>query len=356
MKYTIPPEPVQDQSFIRKSESVRFRGIQVLRIFAALIVLTMHSAFYTSERLVKQVPVWRSGAWGVDIFFVISGFVMVCSYARLFGRPDGWKVFVARRVERIVPMYWLATTVKIIIMLSTAGLVLHSQLSLSKTVYSYLFLPAYTMGDKIMPVLGVGWTLNFEMFFYFLFALALLFQIDVYKFVGTVLTLAAIGSIFRRDSWPAVSFYLDPMGLEFLFGMLIARICLAGKSLRPRYSVPILVFGLAVLFFPRENWSPRLVQVGIPAALIVAAAAWLEPYLLAVPAWILFLSEASYVIYLFHPIVAPIAPAVFAHFQVFNPILSIIASICLGLLVPSLVYKFVDAPVTRYFKSRSRKA
>ena len=327
----------------------------MLRVFAAVLVLIIHSTLYISDRLAPGFALWTPGAWGVDVFFVISGFVMVCSYTRLFDAPDGWRVFASHRVQRIVPMYWLATTVKLGILLLTTGVVVHVQrahLSWSTVLSSYLFIPARTTPDKIAPLLSVGWSLNFEMFFYFLFALALFMRVNVFKFVGFVLSLTALASIFVTPSWPAASFYLDAMGLEFFFGMLIAKVRLSGSTLRPGYALPLMIAGVGLLLWPRHNWEPRILQVGIPAAMIVAGAVFLEPYFGGIPKWLLFLADASYVTYLFHPVIAPAVPLAFARAHIVQPWIAVPSTVFFALVVTSLIYKFIDAPVSKYLRKK----
>jgi peptidoglycan/LPS O-acetylase OafA/YrhL len=216
----------------------------------------MHSSFYAFERLDKQVTPWPNGVYGVDIFFVISGFVMICSSGKLINIAGGWKVFAMHRVARIVPMYWLATTIKVIALIFTSGLILHVRhFSIVQTIDSYLFLPLRNDEGQFFPIVGVGWTLNFEMFFYLLFTLSMLLRINVYRFVGPILTLLALGECFRRPDWPAISFYADSRLMEFFFGMIIAKLCLTNKQL-PRYvAIPLACLGLVVLVGPVPNWG-----------------------------------------------------------------------------------------------------
>ena len=68
---------------------------------------------------------------------------MIYSSQRLFGDPKGWKIFAERRIVRIVPIYWIATTIKLIALLATTGYVLHAQFRVANTIGSYLFLPAF---------------------------------------------------------------------------------------------------------------------------------------------------------------------------------------------------------------------
>jgi peptidoglycan/LPS O-acetylase OafA/YrhL len=330
----------------------KYQGLQILRITAAFMVLLTHSTFFASERIDRHFSVWGKGASGVDIFFVLSGFVMVYSSTKLASNPIGWKIFAERRIVRIVPMYWIASTIKVIAALLTTSYVLHAQFSPVNTVASYLFLPSYNTEGNIGPILGVGWTLNFEMLFYFLFALALLFRVNVYKFVGAVLSFLALGAFFRQPNWPAVSFYLDTIVLLFFYGMVIAKICLAGIHIPKYFAIPLLGLGFVGLLGP---WPPLIqfhnLQYGIAAALIVYSMASLEDSLTRIPRFVLFTADASYVIYLFHPFIAPAVPVALLKLHLLYPWLSVACSVILGLGGGCLIYWLIDAPMTEWFRN-----
>jgi peptidoglycan/LPS O-acetylase OafA/YrhL len=276
---------------------------------------------------------------------------MIYSSQKLFADPKGWMIFAERRVVRIVPIYWVATTIKLIALLATTGYILHAQFRAANTFESYLFLPAYNSEGTITPVLGVGWTLNFEMFFYFLFSFALFLRVNVYKFVGGVLALCAVGAFFRQPDWPAASFYLDTSVLEFFYGMLIARVCLTGRHL-PRYgAIPLMILGFVGLLGPWPRLSPlHGLQYGIAAGTIVIAMASMEDLLTRIPRFVLYGADASYAIYLFHPFIAPAVPSVLMKLHLQFPWLSVICSVALALAGGCLVHQFVELPITKWFR------
>ena len=137
------------------------------------VVLFHASMFYRMKlpenRLAAPQSDFIAGAGGVDIFFAISGFVMVITGASLLGKKGDWKSFLQRRFLRIVPFYWLMTVVTIGTLLG-AG---HALVSPWHTISSFLFIPAWNDHHEPFPVLKWGWTLPFEMLFYMLFAAAL---------------------------------------------------------------------------------------------------------------------------------------------------------------------------------------
>ena len=336
----------------------KYRSLQILRVLAACLVLAAHSTLYTAERLGPghAKHVWLRGAAGVDLFFVISGFVMIISSKCLIHRPDGWKIFAGRRIVRIVPMYWILTTAKVAVMIFASGLVLHTSFSVPKTLFSYLFLPTYNVDGGIQPVLGVGWTLNFEMLFYLLFATALFLRTDVYRFLGVLLSLLAFGAYFRQPSWPPVAFYLDSIVVEFYFGMLIARIDRNRRLLHPVLGL-VLVFGgaAALLSIPYPyRLASRGLTCGVPASMIVWGMTSLEPYLDLTPTLILYLADASYMIYLIHPFIAPAPAAVMAKLHLFYPATAVTLAILLSLLAGSVLHRFVERPLTLWFRDHLR--
>ena len=110
------------------------------------------------------IPLY-SLASGVDLFFVISGFIMVYSSEDLFGARGAWRTFLTRRLVRIVPLYWLTTAITIPLMSLTVDW--------QSLLGSYFFIPYRAPSNAIVPLHGVGWTLNLEMFFYVIFAAAI---------------------------------------------------------------------------------------------------------------------------------------------------------------------------------------
>jgi exopolysaccharide production protein ExoZ len=346
---------------MKPSTTYRYEGIQALRFVAALLVVITHATFYVSERLVPGYPVWSSGAAGVDIFFVISGFVMALSSQSLIGRPDGARTFMLRRLSRIVPLYWFATTLKLAAIIAVPATVLNGGLDVGHIVKSYLFLPSYNESGGLHPVVAVGWTLNFEMFFYVVFALAMVLRVPPLPFVGVLFAGLSVAALFRQPDWPAVAFWLDTILLEFVAGMVIARLCLAGVRVPPAIAAAMTAVGFAGLLWP---WGavPDMMRVlvwGIPAALIVAGIAQLEPVLQGrVPAPLMLLGDSSYALYLFHPMIAPAAPALLAKVAFPNVPLSILLSIALAIGSALVVYRFGERPVTAMLKgavgSRSR--
>jgi peptidoglycan/LPS O-acetylase OafA/YrhL len=334
----------------------KYELIQVLRFIAALGVVICHSAFYSKERLAPDTLSYNLGANGVPLFFVISGFVMMVAAQKLHGVEGAWKLFSIRRIVRIAPLYWFATTIKLVTLLGVAGLVLHAEVDWAYIVKSYFFVPAVNVDGEIRPLLAVGWTLLFEMFFYAIFTLSLLVRIDAIRFTAPLLVGLAIASIFKTDSWhTALAFYADPIVLNFLWGMITARLLERGMLMGRNSAIAIVIISLCYLFFPRFPEYGNSITYGIASFLAVYGCASLEKSLrLTVSRWLVFLGAASYSIYLFHPLTAPLSPVLFKRVGLIYPLLSVLGSIAIAIGVGAFMYRFVESPLTdrlnRYVK------
>jgi exopolysaccharide production protein ExoZ len=336
-----------------KTDTHKYDGVQALRLLAALLVVTTHSFFYASERLGAGTMLWDNGARGVDIFFVISGFVMVVSSRNLIGAPQGWAKFAIQRVTRVVPLYWLVTSIKVVIMLLSTGFVLHSTLDLSNVVKSYLFIPYNVTPTNIGVLVGVGWTLVFEMFFYFVFSLALLIGANIYIFVGVIMGLLSALSLALPEKHTVWMYLCQPFVLEFLFGMFVGYFALNNKFIESRYAAMFSILTtLWIVIFP-SGLEPMVstIVIGIPATLLVYSVVSLEPYLRnKIPSLLLFFGAASYSLYLFHPMVAPIVPVLLdkLHVPVFS--LSVSLSLLVALVTAAFVYRYVELWITHALK------
>ena len=314
-----------------------------------MLVVATHSTFYAQDRLDHGFPLWHRGVFGVDIFFVISGLVMYISSERQRAMPNGWREFAARRLVRIVPLYWLATTVNVAVLLISPAAVKHSVLDWPYVIKSYFFIPAYTPDGRIEPLLGVGWTLIFEMFFYVVFTVAMLLRLRVLP-VTTVVLAACTGLAFlRRPDWPAVSLFFDPRALEFVAGMFMGRYL---HNLRaPAFvGVASLVAGVAMmLFLPiAPGVSFRILTQVLPSALTVLGVVLLEPYVAGRwPKGLVFLGAMSYSLYLVHPLAAPVPPALLARLGLNWPWLSLACSATVAVAVAAVCYLFFEKPVTK---------
>lgn len=258
---------------------LHFRSIHYLRGLAAIMVVVLHVFTGTGFMVDAVGPfLWLMG--GVDIFFVISGFVMVQSTADRRVSPAH---FLRQRAVRIVPLYWVAT---LIVMTTVDG---QWALKLASLTFVPMMNPAVGM---MQPVLEPGWTINYEMFFYALFAATLMLaeRWRLMVMAGALGGLVMVTLVLGGDD--LLGFYGRPIVLEFVLGMAIARY-------RVRLPVIAVPLGLAAMIAGELAGIDRLFAFGLPAALLVAGALRAEERLPHV-GWAQLLGSASYAIYLFH--------------------------------------------------------
>jgi exopolysaccharide production protein ExoZ len=206
------------------------RSVQYLRGLAAMLVVWYHAATQIPSN-VPFIP-GEFGKYGVDLFFAISGFIMLVT---TWDKPMTPVQFMRHRIRRIVPLYWLVTLTLV------AAMALRSSASLTgaAVVKSLLFVPYVSLAWSgpgllhIRPVLMQGWTLSYEMFFYVLFAALLLVnrELRLILMVGILSALVLAGNLFHPNAAP-LQVYTDPRLLEFAVGMILGRLWVLKKHAR----------------------------------------------------------------------------------------------------------------------------
>ncbi|MFC1831338.1 acyltransferase family protein [Thermodesulfobacteriota bacterium] len=319
----------------------------MLRFLAASMVLFTHATFYVSTRIDNSVSVLDWAGHGVAIFFVISGFIMALTSQPLATRENGYMHFIKRRLIRIVPLYWTVNVIKIILLFVIPSSIFANP-DISNIILSLLFIPSHNAAGAIETFYGVGWTLNFEMFFYAIFALALFFCVRISLFVSVILVLTASFSLLRQDYWPAVSFLLNPIVLNFLWGVLIAELVIRNMHVPNTISWLLICTGIVALLLP-----PPVNTYGIQYAALVAGIVLLEPELGdRIPNFLVFGGNASYSLYLIHPLIGAAIATILAKFEVISASWSIAVIIIFSLVAASFVYSTYERPLVTYLKSR----
>src|SRR5918994_6603978 len=230
----------------------KFVLLQLLRALAALSVAMLHAqhdAAALAERTGRAFAPLTAFPWeaGVDVFFVISGFIMVHASAWLFGTAEGRRVFLARRIARIVPIYWAVTTLYLAIALAAPALLNVEFIGWKRVLASYLFIPLARPDGVVQPLYSLGWTLNYEMFFYALFALAIVlpYRRAIAALAGTLLALVALGSVVRLPE--PFAFWTSPILLEFAFGLGLGHLRAQGVTIGRAAQLALATAGLALL-------------------------------------------------------------------------------------------------------------
>ena len=362
-----------------------YTGIQALRFVAAMLVVLAHSTAMVNERMHLDMFKWRAGWSGVDIFFVISGFVMAISSRTLLQRANGWKIFITRRLIRIVPLYWVATTLKLATIIALPALALDSPLELWNTIASYLFIPTFDDTSLLAaPLLKVGWTLNYEMFFYAIFTLALFLGKSPLKFTAAIFAIAVAVNLFSTPKFPYAYGFLEPILMEFVMGMLVAKLCMRVNNINAGVNTGLnigaknfidkllqyisttkagaiigavaVVISFAIMFNCAEQpmWW-RWAYWGIPSMVIVLVAALGEPALRKVmPKILATLGDSSYSLYLFHTFTVPLLGTLMLKLKLAQPTLALAACIVISPLVCLAIYAWFELPMTTRLKRFAR--
>lgn len=349
--------------------------VQVLRAAAAAMVV-VHHARHEADLLAARgagpaldpatlLPWWA----GVDLFFVISGFVIVAASGPLFRVPGGRARFLAHRVARVVPLYWLTTALYLALALVRPDLLGEAGALGRDPGYvaaAFAFWPAARPDGSVQPLYGLGWTLNYEMVFYALFVLGLgLGRRGAVAWLCAALALL----VALRAASPGIGlplgFWADPIVLEFALGATLALARGEGLRLGPaaRLALALLgVLGLAlaagVLAGAAEAAGfARPLLAGVPAALLVAAAG-LGPArdtdaMARLPGalrGLARLGDASYALYLVHPFALRLVREALIRLgwaAALHPWGSIGLMLAASVAAALAVHRLVEAPLSR---------
>jgi exopolysaccharide production protein ExoZ len=212
----------------------KFDAVQVLRALAAGLVVFQHAIMNWADKAITPGPMPNfaaMGDYGVKLFFCISGFIIVHTATAM---PPGWdssKTFWRRRIRRIVPLYWIMTAVYLIKTVASG-----QHVEIAQVLQSYLFIPYLNPQGLVQPILGQGWSLNYEMLFYLTFG-AMFFlprRWHAPAAAGLMAALAAarsFGWLGDAGSGGALYYWADAIILYFVAGALA---CLVAQHWRAR--------------------------------------------------------------------------------------------------------------------------
>lgn len=286
--------------------------VQIVRFFAAVAVLFAHLQHEVLTRFTMAVgfrPIdVIDGGFGVDLFFVISGFIMYHVSADTFGAPGAARRFLLRRYLRIAPLYYLASLLLLAATFTFDGAVSIARPDLGHVLASFLFLPSLNPLGETVPILKLGWTLNFEAYFYAVFALALAFgrRLGLAVLACVLVSVVALAQAIP-DPPVALAFWGQSLVFEFLGGIAIAMAYKRGFRLGRAQAWAVIAASLLLLAAARHTGIaadlPRGVIAGVPAWLIVGAVV-AAPFAQGSGWWVRSLiagGEASYALYVIHP-------------------------------------------------------
>lgn len=351
-----------------ETPEIRPRGtlfnIQALRAIAALLVVFAHLPGIEAKHSPDQIlpGIFQLGIAGVDMFFVISGFIMVYVTTHLQPGIQTAARFLFSRISRIYPIYWVIAGLVFAAWKISPGLISFdpAQTSILK---SFLLWP-----QESFPMLKVAWTLIHELYFYAVFALCLFLPA---KFRAAALTLwagailaAALSGVCPVS--PEMRLVLNPMGLEFYLGALIGWIYARGVDDYGRLALGVGVLCLmaalsyqsSFAFDPFPSDGRRVIIFGLPSVLIVYGLTAMERKGRQSSKRLAAIGDWSYSLYLSHVLTLSLlgyAWHSFASGSLLDNLPVLLAMTMLSVAAGGFLWHGVERPLLRIFaKLRDR--
>lgn len=359
--------------------SKKLDSVQALRGLAVLLVVLFHCAGIQKEGLDSSRTaeiallsgIWDRGYAGVDLFFVISGFIMVyVTHGKSYNGKDIGR-FLYNRVARIYPLWWFFASFMALYFLISYGQAAPPDRVSEANSVEYLIKSFLLIPQHHVPVLGVGWTLIHEVYFYIIFAGFLFFDRNKLPLLlcgWVVLTLlgALMGSN-HTSTGGYVSIISSLLTVEFIAGAFAAL--LVTREIF-RFEKTCLIIGvvstiLAMMFYTDishnlSRWG-RVVVYTIPFILIIYGAVICEKKgYISYPHFLVSLGDWSYSLYLSHFLVfltirrvleymAPFLPHEL-HYQaegwIDNLVFTVVA-LTATIIFSALCYRFIEQPLLK---------
>lgn len=320
-------------------ENRRYDSIQALRGIAAFSVLLNHIAFVSR------------GGFGVDIFFCISGFIMI------YVTEKSTEHFLIKRIIRVVPLYYLITFITVLGMIIMPEMFEASDIGFLEVVKSILFVPFNNAG-VIQPIVRVGWTLNYEMFFYVIVFACIHINKKYRAYIAAFILIlfAVVGKLFPSEN-VIYTFYTDSIIVEFAFGIMAYELlknnqniyCNINKGVR---AVMLIAAGLlySVMWIPAYmdffGKYDRYLYYGIPGFLLFILV-FTACYGINVPRFPVWLGNISFSMYLIHYFIIRGYNRLFCadgKITVFNFVIALIV-ICIILCISHISYYFFEKKI-----------
>ncbi|HET6332636.1 MAG TPA: acyltransferase [Polyangiales bacterium] len=356
----------QPMTVLRKNS--RVTSVQVLRGVAAALVVMHHFSqsveMYSRQKsLIVSSGLGALGSVGVDLFFVISGFIMIYTTRDRRGVHDAL-TFFGKRARRVYPLYWMWTTVLLSLVVGRIALRGHTYPA-EYIVASYLLVPMFNESNgNSLPLLWQGWTLSFEMLFYVAFAAAMTIVGSKSRSFVVALILGATALLATLILSPSAvrDLMANSLSVEFVLGMLAAefviRLQMREKSVPIVVAVGLVALGtmllLGTLWVP-PGVIPRGLVWGLPSFFILLGTA-LPRNSSSRPGAFDFLGDASYSIYLTHGFFSLALGMALRRFWFMHSIradaLIVVATMSTTFL-GSLTYLAIEKPLLRWVSPRT---
>lgn len=327
---------------------MKLNNLQVLRGIAALLVVFFHFKEYLNFPTFKLGNLlFQEGSIGVPVFFVISGFIMVYTTSRLNSELvfQNISTFIKKRIVRIVPLYYVLTFAWIFL---GGSVMIYFSEHLSRLVHSLLFLPF----GSAPPVLFLGWSLNYEMFFYLIFAFAMVFKKYRYHLFIAFFGICILLGFLYDFHHPYLKMVTSRLNLFFLIGVILGLV-IHKINLKKTTAWAISIIGILLFATGYFKWLPieSFIFTSIWVSGFVIAFLLFDKILEIRPnQFFIHIGNISYSIYLAHPFVEILMrkfkPILGTSYQ---PILFIVG-IALVLLISTILYEIFEKRFTNYLR------
>ena len=310
----------------------KIESIQVLRFFAAFSVMMVH------------LPVFEFGIWGVDIFFVISGFIM------MYVTENNEKFFLLKRIFRIVPLYWILTLGVFVLAIFIPEVLNNTTANTAHLIKSLFFIPFDKNGTGHFPILFLGWTLNFEVIFYFLFSLSLVFFKENRMIACSIFIIIFLvfNKVFSEKNF-IFETYANDIFIEFIFGMVLFMIWKRYKNKistnLTNHFMCLTILLVSIFILNYYNFS-RSISYGLPSLILAIYFLFFLNHL-KFPKILVSLGDASYCIYLLHPYVIQFFYKIL-EINEYDIIIELFFTLIISIIVfiiSLLIYKFIEFPI-----------
>jgi len=329
---------------------------------AALLVVCDHAICTLNHKAGAEADTgfaWFLGGLGVQAFFAISGLTMMLAHGNDFHSSGASRKFALRRLGRIVPLYWIASLIYYVKQVHV-----HAAPGIYSLLLSLSFVPHQEPGrDYGMPVYGLGWTLQYEMFFYAMFAIALFIERRAALIAMALLFagLAAAGHVGLLPHETVLGYLGSPIVLFFIagIGIGVVRKFVSSRGPLPWGFWPSVAVSAVALGTALASAAVFGATSGLTAAVATTAAllsvfacglARTEPSVGPARRLAKVLGDSTYAIYLTHCFVLGPAGSLVGKFaHNLPPVVFVAAAIPVCATVGWLVYKFVDGPASKWF-------
>jgi len=290
------------------------------------------------------------GGSGVDLFFVISGFVMFTISGDGTNGLNSARSFLIHRIARIYPLYWIFTLLVLTILLINPHMINRAGgMGDFSVIRSFFLIP--DVGKA--PLVGQGWTLVHEMYFYLVFACVVLARskMRIYLILGWALAVAAFNWVLNAPNSPCWNIATHPSTFEFIFGCFIAFMLKKGLN---SYGIIALVIGCLLLHLGANSLeNRRVLWTGASALIVYGAAAVENKHSIIFPLWLRNVGNMSYSLYISHILVLSACLKVWKSYSYSGPYdnaVACVVMVALALGTSFYVYRYVEYPIMNISK------